>query len=102
MGLGFELVMDNPTNFGGRFLAFMPPGSGTWLVLSKPIPGRPGQVGGFSNIAWEDDDVEATYQAWKAKGVEFPQPPTSVFWGGAEARFEDPDGNVFLLQQGGV
>lgn len=100
--LGFKLMFDNPTDFGGRFLAFMPPEGGTWLAMSKPIPGMPAQVGGFSNIAWETDDVEATYEALKAKGVEFPQPPTRRFWGGIEAQFQDQDGNVFLLQQGGV
>lgn len=97
--LGFQLLFDNPTNFGGRFLAFMPPGGGTWLVMSKPIPGMPAQVGGFSQISFETEDVQATYEALSAKGVEFPQPPTRRFWGGVEAQFVDPDGNIFLLQQ---
>jgi catechol 2,3-dioxygenase-like lactoylglutathione lyase family enzyme len=100
--MGFELMMDNPTNFGGRFLAFQPPGGGTWLVMSRPIPGMPAQVGGMTRISFEVDDVEATYEALKAKGVEFPQAPTRRFWGGVEAQFKDPDGNIFMLQQGGV
>lgn len=86
--LGFKLMFDNPTEWGGRFLAFMPPGGGTWFVMSKPIPGVPAQ------------GLEGTYETLKAKGVEFPQPPTRRSWGGIEAKFQDSDGNVFLLQQG--
>ncbi len=97
--LGFQLMIDNPTEFGSRFLAFMPPGGGTWLVMSKPIPGIPVQVGGFAHIAWESDDVEADYERLRAKGVEFTQAPTRRFWGGVEAQFRDPDGNIYLLQQ---
>jgi len=101
--LGFQLLRDHPTDFGSRFLMFEPSGGGTKLVVSKPIPGRPEQhVGGFSNIAWEVDDVEATYEALRARGVEFTQEPTRRFWGGFEAIFVDPDGNAFLLQQGGM
>ena len=72
------------------------------MAMSKPVPGIPAKVGGFSNIAWETDDLEATYEVLKAKGVEFTQPPTRRFWGGIEAQFQDPDGNIFLLQQDGV
>jgi lactoylglutathione lyase len=100
--LGFKLLMDNPTEFGGRFLMFAPPGGGANLVVSKPVPGRPTTVGGFSSISWETDDVEAKYEELRAKGVKFTQPPTRRFWGGIEAIFEDQDGNSFLLQQGGM
>ena len=99
--LGFELKMDNPTPFGGRFLAFQPPGGGTWLVASRPVPGILGQVGGRMNIAFETEDLDGTYERLKAKGVEFPDPPRRQPWGGAEARFIDQDGNSFLLQHGG-
>jgi uncharacterized glyoxalase superfamily protein PhnB len=98
--LGFSLLMDNPTDFGGRFLMFAPPGGGTSLVASRPVPGMADiKVGGSTSIAWETDDLQATYEALSAKGVEFPQPPTQRFWGGVEAQFVDPDGNRYLLQQ---
>jgi lactoylglutathione lyase len=100
--MGFELVVDNPTPFGGRFLMFSPPGGGAKIVVSRPVPGTDAKVGGFTNIAWESDDVEATYEALRAKGVEFTKPPARTFWGGMEAVFVDPDGNSFLLQQGGL
>jgi len=97
--LGFQLTRDFPTEFGGRFLSFLPPGGGAWLVMSKPVPGRPAQVGGFTNIAWETEDMAATYEALRAKGVEFTQPPTRQPWGGIQAMFADQDGNLFLLYQ---
>lgn len=101
--LGFELVHDNPAPGGLRFMMFKPTGGGAHLVASRPIPGRPNQVaGGPSNISWETEDVEALYEELRAKGVEFVQPPTKRFWGGVEAIFADPDGNQFLLQQGGM
>lgn len=97
--LGFELLVDNPTEFGGRFLLFQPSGGGAQIAMSRPLPGSPTQPGGWTSIALETDDLQATYEALRAKGVEFPQPPTQRFWGGVEAQFTDPDGNLFLLQQ---
>lgn len=97
--LGFQLMFDNPTEFGTRFLAFQPPGGGTWLVMSKPLPGMPDEVGGRTNIAWETDDIQTLYETLKAKGVEFIQPPTRRFWGGTEALLVDPDGNTYMIQQ---
>ncbi len=79
---------------------FSPPGGGTTLVMSKPLPGMPDTiVGGASKIAWETDNIEALYETLRSKGVEFPQPPTRRFWGGIEAQFQDADGNVFMLHQ---
>lgn len=99
--LGFTLVVDNPMPGLGRFLMFAPPGGGANLVATKPVPGVPGaQVGGSGVIAWETDDVQAVYQQLRDQGVEFTQEPKRAFWGGLEARFKDPDGNSFLLQQG--
>ena len=99
--LGFKVIVDNPTPWGGRFLMLSPDEGGTKLVMSKPVPNRPEmKVGGPANIAWECDDVDAVYEELRAKGVTFTQPPTRSAWGGVEAIFQDPDGNTFLLQQG--
>lgn len=100
--LGFKLIVNQRTPEGITFLMFQPPGGGANLVVSLPIPGRPGTPGGFSNIFWETDDVEQLHQELAAKGVEFIQPPVKRHWGGVEAIFTDPDGNQFLLQQGGM
>lgn len=98
--LGFTLIIDNPTAFGTRFLMLMPPGGGTRLVLSRPVPGMEGaRVGGFAPVAWEVDDLMATYEELQSKGVSFPEPPKKQPWGGLQANFADPDGNLFMLNQ---
>jgi predicted enzyme related to lactoylglutathione lyase len=47
---------------------------------------------------WATDDCEKTYEALKAKGVEFLKPPTKEFYG-IEALFRDGCGNWFSLTQ---
>jgi predicted enzyme related to lactoylglutathione lyase len=53
-------------------------------------------IGGFLNITFVADDVEATAKALKEKGVEFVQEPQKADWATA-AIFQDADGNKFVL-----
>jgi catechol 2,3-dioxygenase-like lactoylglutathione lyase family enzyme len=46
----------------------------------------------------ETDDINATYEALKSKGIEFTQPPQEQFYG-REALFRDGCGNWFSLTQ---
>lgn len=48
---------------------------------------------------WKTDDCQKTYEALKAKGVEFVQPPTDRSYGIIEAIFKDNSGNVMVLTQ---
>lgn len=48
---------------------------------------------------WKTADCQATYEALKAKGVEFLQPPTDRPYGIIEAIFKDNSGNVMVLSQ---
>jgi predicted enzyme related to lactoylglutathione lyase len=57
-----------------------------------------GRVGGFSNIMFDTDDIQATFQELKAKGVEFTEDPSKQDWGWW-AQFKDPDGNEFGVAQ---
>jgi 4-hydroxyphenylpyruvate dioxygenase-like putative hemolysin len=43
------------------------------------------------------NDIYATYEELKAKGVEFMKPPTKEFYA-TEALFKDDSGNYFSLQ----
>ncbi len=43
------------------------------------------------------NDIFATYEELKAKGVEFIKPPTKEFYA-TEALFKDDSGNYFSLQ----
>ncbi len=45
------------------------------------------------------DDVDATYKALKLKGVNFVEEPHDEPWGGREASFLDPDGNLLEIVQ---
>ncbi len=43
------------------------------------------------------EDVDASYEALKAKGVTFLRPPTNQSWGLRTAHFADPEGNVWEI-----
>ena len=45
------------------------------------------------------DDVDRTYGELKAKGVKFTKELHNETWGGREAEFTDPDGNVLEIVQ---
>jgi len=45
------------------------------------------------------DDVDATYETLKARGVTFLRPPTNQTWGLRTAHFADPEGNVWEINQ---
>ena len=99
--LGFKVTQDRQFDGGGRFLMVVPPGGGTQLIVMTPVPGMAGgQAGVETPIVWETDDINATYEDLRAKGVEFPEPPTQQFWGGFQAAFKDSAGNLFKLIQG--
>ena len=68
------------------------------LGAGEPAPGSTLQIGGLTGIGFGVPDVDAAYEALKAKGVNFTMPPSRQPWGGYMAMFEDPDGNVFYLQ----
>jgi len=54
--------------------------------------------GTFGFGVFECQDIYATYEELKAKGVEFKKPPTEEFYG-TEALFKDDSGNWFSLGQ---
>ena len=45
------------------------------------------------------DDVDATYEQLKARGVTLLRPPTDQSWGLRTAYFADPEGNVWEINQ---
>jgi predicted enzyme related to lactoylglutathione lyase len=53
-------------------------------------------IGGFMNVTFMADDVEATARELMERGVEFVQPPKKADWG-TSAIFKDVDGNQFVL-----
>ena len=53
-------------------------------------------IGGFMNLSFVADDVEATVRELKAKGVEFVKEPQKADWGPVQSS-RIPDGNRFVL-----
>jgi catechol 2,3-dioxygenase-like lactoylglutathione lyase family enzyme len=64
----------------------------TWGKLENPREGEP-------CLDLQVDDIDRTYRALKAKGVDFLKKPASALWGARFAVFRDPDGNVLQLTQ---
>jgi predicted enzyme related to lactoylglutathione lyase len=101
--LGWEKRIDQPMG-ETRFITVAPIGSNAELALTPPeMMEQAGETGikpGMNlGISFVCDDVQATYDAMAAKGVNFLMPPTLMPWGALGAHFCDPDGNTFFLTE---
>ncbi len=97
--LGFKLLFDQPTDNVGRFVAVAPPDGSTFFGLIVPPPESPQHslIGRSGNVVLVTDDIQATYEKWRSRGVVFKHPPQATEWRGAFTSFTDPDGNSFAL-----
>jgi len=93
--LGFRIATDQPFNEKQRWIELRIGDSPTGWVLFTP-DGHEDRIGTFFNGSLAVDDVQATYEQMKGKGVEFVSPPKKEPWG-TSAIFKDPDGNQFVL-----
>jgi len=59
-------------------------------------------VGRFVGVSIEVEDILASYDSLKARGVEFTGPPETQPWGGTLVHFKDPDGNIITLLGSGA
>lgn len=92
--LGFKVATDQ--SFGAqRWIELRIPGSDTNLALFTP-PGHENRIGGFQPVTFWCDDVFATAELMKSKGVELASEPKKEVWG-TMAKFKDPDGNEFVF-----
>lgn len=95
--LGWEKRNDMPFGEGVRWLEVAPRGAQTVLILAKGYGGwSPDKVGGHSGMTLHADDVRATYDTLRQRGVQFTEEVSQQFWGLWTA-FVDPDGNHFFL-----
>jgi catechol 2,3-dioxygenase-like lactoylglutathione lyase family enzyme len=92
--LGFRLLTDQPFSDKQRWLELGIPGADTRVVLFQF--GDRLKPGGQLNIALWADDVEATAQDLKSKGVEFVMEPKRQPYG-TTSIFKDLDGNLLVL-----
>lgn len=93
--LGCRVVTDAPFDDTQRWIELAFPRAETKLVLFT-AHGQEAMIGGFMNVTFMADDVEATARELAARGVEFVQAPTKADWG-TVAIFRDSEGNRFVL-----
>src|SRR5436853_5704253 len=85
--LGFKVFTDQ-TMGPMRWIELQIPGAETQLVLHH----KPAHVPtGEPAVAFLADNVQATYDELRAKGIEFIQPPKKEHWG-EHAIFKDSEG----------
>src|SRR5262245_10742249 len=93
LGLPLRFADDN---FG--FASFATPGAGFTIArVDESDPGQRALVGRHTGIAFGVDDLTKTFEAWRARGVVFPLPPTKQPWGGTVAQLVDPDDNLLTV-----
>ncbi len=90
--LGLKVFTDQRMG-DSRWIELQAPGAETLLVLFKQPQHEPGKIPAVVFVA---DDVQATYEELKAKGVEFTQPPKKEHWG-EHAILKDSEGNLVLF-----
>ncbi|HEY9001462.1 MAG TPA: VOC family protein [Mucilaginibacter sp.] len=111
--LGFKVHTDAPMGPGARWLTVTPPEqpeleialmaiSEGMMFTKESAEGMRKLVAGgtFGFGVFECNDLLATYEELKAKGVKFTKAPTQEFYG-FEALFKDDSGNWFSLGQKG-
>lgn len=109
--LGFRVVTDAPMGKDARWLTVSPPEQPDFEITLIPI--TEGMMftketakamvelvkkGTFGFGVFKCNDIFATYEELKAKGVEFTKAPKKEFYG-VEALFKDDSGNWFSLGQ---
>ncbi|MFL5730411.1 MAG: VOC family protein [Cytophagaceae bacterium] len=109
--LGFKVITDAPMGPDARWLTVCPPDQEDFEITLMPI--KEGMMftkesaeamkdlvrkGTFGFGVFSCQDIFATYEELKAKGVEFTKAPKKEFYG-TEALFKDDSGNWFSLGQ---
>ncbi|MES2678634.1 MAG: VOC family protein [Bacteroidota bacterium] len=109
--LGFKVITDAPMGPGARWLTVAPPEQPELEITLFPVVESPVfpketvktmtdliKKGTFGPAVFTCNDIYATYEELKARGVEFKKAPTKEFYG-TEALFKDDSGNWFSLNQ---
>lgn len=109
--LGFTVNTDADMGPGKRWLTVNPPEQPdleiALMLIDEGMMFKNGSAekmrelvksGTFGFGVFECEDLRATYEEMKAKGIEFTKPPTEEFYG-YEALFKDDSGNWFSLGQ---
>jgi serine phosphatase RsbU (regulator of sigma subunit)/catechol 2,3-dioxygenase-like lactoylglutathione lyase family enzyme len=97
--LGFRLISDVRFASGNRWIEVSPPDGTASLALMLADPANPydRQPGESGPVTFVTEDIQAKYKELCARGVTFTVPLQVPAWGGTFCRFEDPDGNPFVI-----
>lgn len=104
--LGFAEKMNVPMGEGVFWITVAPKNQSDFEITLMPMPeGEMGEKlaelvksGTFGFGVFECEDIYATFQELKEKGVSFTKEPTQEFYG-IEAMLKDDSGNWFSLVQ---
>lgn len=91
--LGWKKLIDQQVDENMRFLTVAPRGASTQLSLMQSDERQD------SLMTLIADDVQATYDELKAKGVKFNMPVETMPWGAKGTELEDPDGNTYFVTE---
>lgn len=94
--LGMELVRDDSSVPGMRWVQVAPPSGGTQLSLVTWFASMP--AGSLRGLVLKIVDLQGMYAELSARGVRFDGPPVEQPWA-LETVVYDPDGNGIVLQQ---
>jgi predicted enzyme related to lactoylglutathione lyase len=89
-------VFTDQTMGAMRWIELKIPGAETMIVLHHKPDHAPKSEPALALVA---DDVQATYDDLRARGVEFVQPPKKEQWG-EYASFKDSEGNLVMFTKG--
>jgi catechol 2,3-dioxygenase-like lactoylglutathione lyase family enzyme len=94
--LGFKVATNQYFGEGKqRWIELLIPGAESRLALFTP-EGFENRIGGFQPVTFRCDDVYATAEGLKSRGVKLASEPKKEAWG-TMAKFRDPDGNEFVF-----
>ena len=101
--LGLEKIQDEPYGEGTRWITVSPVGARIMISLEKAERDYEkvlvGKSEGRPVLVLSTDDIHATYERLRERGVHFLEEPVRYPWGGIGARFLDQDGSLIFLQQ---
>ena len=99
----FRDTLDIPVQYADESFGYASLDTGAIRMgLAQIDAGDPNQrdlVGRQTGIGFAVRNLGAAHTSLSAKGVVFPMEPTQQPWGAVMALFEDPDGNVFYLDE---
>jgi catechol 2,3-dioxygenase-like lactoylglutathione lyase family enzyme len=101
--LGLEKIQDESYGPDARWITVSPAGAKIRIVLEKAEQDHQkalvGRSDGAPVLVLSTDDIHATYERLRERGVRFLEEPVRYPWGGIGARFLDQDGTPIFLQQ---